>query len=264
MSEVNKRIGDWLGSVEDGLGRLFGQAKPSADVPPRHEREPVEWRVAALREIADEVQSTGRGGYYFPHERVTVTLHDAALKPAFANPHFEADVRAELKERGCERADIPVAVESSEEEGPAYRIEYADAPRASIAEVAANRPAATLTVLQGNAVAREVVIAKDRVFIGRLAEVRFKDGRISRRNDLAFDDSETTVARKHAFIQYDSAAGRFRVFNDPECDLGTLVFRDGATIPSDAARGVQLRDGDEIHVGNARVRFELTKKSPES
>lgn len=259
MSDVNKKIGDWLGSVEDGLGKLFGHAKLSTDESPDREREPVEWRMQALREIAGEVQPTGRGGYYFPHDRVTVTVHAAALKSAFANPHFEADVRAELKERGCERTGVPVAVEFAEEDGPAYEIEYADAPRASIAGAAATRPAATLTVVQGNAVTGEVAIAKDRVFIGRLAEVRFKDGRISRRNDVAFDDSETTVARKHAFVLYDAVAGRFRVFNDPECDLGTLVFRDGATIPSDSARGVQLRDGDEIHVGNARVRFELGK-----
>jgi pSer/pThr/pTyr-binding forkhead associated (FHA) protein len=150
-----------------------------------------------------------------------------------------------------------VAVEFSESAGPAYEIAFVDAAQAAIGSPTATRPAATLTVLQGNAAIPHVAITKDRVFIGRLAEVRFKDGRISRRNDLAFDDSETTVARKHAVIQYDSATGRFRVFNDPECDLGTAVFRDGATIASDAARGVQLRDGDEIHLGNARVGFVL-------
>jgi hypothetical protein len=245
--EVGKKIEAFLGAVETSLGRLF---KPTA----APAREPVEHRMEAVREIAGQVQPTGRGGYYFPHEQVKVILHDASLKTAFANPHFESDVRAELKERGCDRAAIPVTIDFLEQPGALYEIEFPEARRV---ESTVTRPAASLHLVQGKADIEELAISKDRVFIGRLAEVRFKDGRLSRRNDFAFDETETTVARKHAWIQYDAASGKFRVFNDPECELGTHVYRDGATIPSDSARGVQLKDGDEIHLGNARLRFTI-------
>ncbi len=80
---------------------------------------------------------------------------------------------------------------------------------------------------------------------------------LARRNDVAFDASETTVARRHASIHYDADSGRFRVTGDPSNRAPTTVFRDGAAIRCDSTRGVQLRSGDEIHLGEARVLFEI-------
>ena len=77
---------------------------------------------------------------------------------------------------------------------------------------------------------------------------------LERQNQLAFDATESTVSRKHARLEYEPDTGKFRLFNDPET---TSVSRDGRGIPCDATRGVQLRSGDEIIVGKARVRFEL-------
>ena len=84
-----------------------------------------------------------------------------------------------------------------------------------------------------------------------------KSGVVERRNELAFDVSEDTVHRKHAWIRYDGADGMFRAFNDPAASRGTRVLRDGRSLECDPYKGVQLRSGDEILLGEARVRFEI-------
>jgi pSer/pThr/pTyr-binding forkhead associated (FHA) protein len=74
---------------------------------------------------------------------------------------------------------------------------------------------------------------------------------------LAFSETETTVSREHACIRYDREAGVYRIF-DTHSQRGTFVLRGGRRIdvPRGGAAGVQLKSGDEIHLGNARVRFE--------
>ncbi len=82
-----------------------------------------------------------------------------------------------------------------------------------------------------------------------------KEG-LRRRNDVAFAENETSVSREHAVIRYDQQSGRYRLY-DTGSQRGTVVFRSGRKldVPRGSA-GVQLRSGDEIHLGNARLLFE--------
>jgi pSer/pThr/pTyr-binding forkhead associated (FHA) protein len=72
---------------------------------------------------------------------------------------------------------------------------------------------------------------------------------------VAFAETETTVSREHAHIRYDAESGKYRLY-DSGSQRGTSIFRDGRRLEAPRVRGVQLRSGDEIHVGDARVRFE--------
>jgi hypothetical protein len=120
--------------------------------------------------------------------------------------------------------------------------------------MAVPRPPARLTVLEGNAEVKELDIDRNLLYIGRLKQVINSKTGLERQNQLAFDASEATVSRKHARLEYDADSGKFRLFNDPEI---TSVSRDGRGIPCDVTRGLQLRSGDELILGRARIRFEI-------
>jgi hypothetical protein len=247
-----QRLGRWMDAIESRIGGLLG--RKSHQEAPAGRREPVEIRIQALREIAGRVQPTGRGGYYFPAAGVKLTLRSAVVASAFSNPQFEQDLQAELEERGCSAGRVPVTVEIVEGSGQPVEIEYVQALQSSSEK---DRPVAYLTVIRGKASVPKIRISGDRIYIGRMIEVRHKDGSVIRRNDVPFEESETTVARKHAWVQYEPETERYRVFNDPtNTGRGTQVVRNGSTLQSDTVRGVELRHSDEIHLGNCVVRFE--------
>lgn len=252
-------ITESMDRIEAVTSRLFGGGAGNANPPVQ--LEPVEVRVQALRKITERIQFTGRGGCYFPHAGVKLTLGDAELAGAFLVPQFQHDLIEELKERGCSFTSVVVTVSVVDDEShPPCVIEYLDElPIAREGEC----PEAHLTVIRGKSAVQIVRLGSGRIYLGRLEEVREKDGSIVRRNELPFDESETTVSRKHAWVQFDSGSGRFRVFNDPQSDRGTHVVRNGTVTRSDSMRGVELRGGDEIHLGNARVRFDIGQAPPE-
>jgi hypothetical protein len=246
-----------LEKFERAIGKVF---RPGTD----RSREPVELRREVLRDVAEQVQPAGGGDYIFPYTGIGVELFaldatlQAPLEAIFSLPGFADDVRAALSDRGCKpkALDVEVAVRviAPGEEAPSapYRIAY----RRSVVPGAMTvpRPRARLLVLAGSADVSELNIDRNLVYIGRLKDVVNSKTGLDRRNLLAFDASETTVSRKHARLEYDPDSGRFRLLNDPE---QTSVSRDGRGIPCDATRGVQLRSGDELILGKARVRFEI-------
>jgi hypothetical protein len=222
--------------------------------------EPIEIRREALREIADQVQPAGGGEYIFPFTAVHVDLYAAdetqqsQLEAIFAMPGFAEDVKSGIADRGCPRPPLSIEVEIKTEDSTVpYRIQYQRSTKQG-PKPAAPRPPARLVVIEGQAETNELVIDRDLIYIGRLKQVIHSRSGLERQNQLAFDESESSVSRKHARIEYDAASGRFRVFNDPAI---TSVSRDGRGIPCDATRGLQLRSGDELILGKARVRFEI-------
>jgi len=248
-----------LDKLEQMLGSVF--RKIPAGGPQAWE--PIEIRRAVLHEIMEHVQSKGGGEYVFPFVEVAVEIfaRDAAEQQIFEASldaaELTAELRSQLGERACRADNVTVLIdvvqiEVNQDQVP-FRIEY----RRKRVEQPVTRPPAHLIVLQGSAAERDLAIDRDLVYLGRLNEVKNKAGGLERRNDLAFADTETTVSRKHAWLRYDPAEGKFRAYNDPASSLGTQVFRDGRIIVCDSTRGVQLRSGDELHLGDARVRFEL-------
>jgi hypothetical protein len=219
---------------------------------------------AILEEIQSKVQTMARGERIFPFSRVVVTLvsPDAErrdiLQSAFGE-RLDEDVRETLKGSGCE---IPrgfvVEVATSAEGDQPFDIEYGRAPAAPLEPA---RPStATLVVVKGKAERPEYLLDKPRVNIGRLAELTDADQRITRRNDIVFEEgaeeANGTVSRRHAHIKLEGA--NYRICDDGS-EFGTRVFRDGRSIevPAGNRRGEKLRPGDEIYLGRACLRFDV-------
>jgi pSer/pThr/pTyr-binding forkhead associated (FHA) protein len=67
-------------------------------------------------------------------------------------------------------------------------------------------------------------------------------------------DANQTVSRRHAHIAYEPAGRCFRLHDDGS-EHGTGVVRLGRTVAVPrGTRGVRLESGDEIVLGDARVR----------
>ena len=125
------------------------------------------------------------------------------------------------------------------------------------------RRSAKLVVTHGSANRPEMPLEKIRTNIGRTAEV-YRTAGPSRRNDLAFtEDNETnrSVSREHAHILYSQKAGEYRLFNDRtykgDANCALWIVRDGLSQPVHrGTRGTLLKSGDEIHLGDAVLRFQ--------
>jgi predicted component of type VI protein secretion system len=67
-----------------------------------------------------------------------------------------------------------------------------------------------------------------------------------------------SVSRRHAHIVYSESSREYRVHDDGSAH-GTCVLRNSTTIavPS-GSRGIRLQSGDEIVLGEARVRVRIT------
>jgi predicted component of type VI protein secretion system len=103
-----------------------------------------------------------------------------------------------------------------------------------------------------------------RIDLGRCAEVRDSRHRLIRTNHVAFlersGDVNQSVSRRHAHISYEAAATCFRVHDDGS-EHGTGVVRRGRTLAVPrGTRGVRLESGDEIVLGEARVRVRFPEE----
>jgi FHA domain-containing protein len=226
-------------------------------------RELLEIRRDILEDVRGHIEAKGGGKYVFPYNEVAIHLaaqDDAQrelLEAALAQEEALADdIRELLAEAGCpipKNFQIVLDLDAAPF-GVGY---YNRKPRAE-QPIAAIRPQAKLIVTKGNAEPLELDLAANRINLGRLKEVAGEKDGLRRRNDLAFDASETTVSREHGSVRYDAASARFRICDDQSA-RGISVFRDGRRIgvPRASSRGVQLQAGDEIHLGDACIRFEI-------
>jgi len=222
-----------------------------------------------LDEVAGKVQTVGRGERIFPFNQVVVRLAspDAArrtlLEAAFRDQHrLEKDIRECLAGAGC---DIPggfsVEIETAES-GP-RSVEIFFATRSEPPVSAAKPGPARLTIARGKAGQAFFVLDKQRTNIGRLAELTDSRQRVIRRNDIVFEDgadeANATVSRGHAHIRLDAETNEYRICDDSS-EYGTRIFRDGRSIevPSGGKRGERLKPGDEIYLGRACLRFEIS------
>jgi FHA domain len=115
-----------------------------------------------------------------------------------------------------------------------------------------------LTVLVGTAEQTTYSLAADRIDLGRSVEVRDRRHRLVRMNHVAFIDQRgevnQSVSRQHAHITFDAGSATYRLHDDGSVH-GTDIMRNGRTITVPAgSRGVRLRAGDEIVLGDARLR----------
>jgi len=255
--------------------------------------EPIEIRRAVLDEVESRIVSAGGGKRVFPFNRLRIRLLapgsrekdelEALVGDAWDLP---AEIRERIAERGCPvPPDLDVNVEVTDEASPAfgdrrYRIDFERAERtvkpapalptliSSAGTVAmptptleGARPTLELTVLKGAATRKVYSFPAGRVHVGRMEEILDEEGRMRRRNDVAFQEEgevNQTVSREHARILYDEASGELRLRAEPGAS-STRIFREGRTIDVSGrdARGVKIQSGDEIYFGRASVKVTI-------
>lgn len=245
---------------------------------------PLEIRRAVLDEAESKVIAVGEGRRLFPYNRLRVHLlattpeERTALEAA---AHEGWDLKNQIAERLAERGcpvpagfaveivfDEPrpefgdrrffVEYEKVESPAPAAATAIPAAPGAPATAIAI-RPTLVLTVVKGDALQHVYEFdGPPRIHLGRLEEVVDSDGRVRRRNDVAFREEgevNTTVSREHARITWDDATASYWLRAEQNAS-GTRVYRDGRTIDVSAhdRRGVRIQAGDEIYLGRACVK----------
>jgi hypothetical protein len=230
---------------------------------------PLEIRRAILDEVEGRVIAVGGGKRLFPFNHLRI--HLLAPEPQVRTEleavvregwNLKQEIAARLRERDCPvPADLEIETAFDETAGPAFGerrfwVEYAKTEAAP--EPVAARPALEVTVLKGTATQRVYELAGDRIYLGRLEEVTDSDGRVRRRNDVAFREEgeiNQTVSREHARIAWDGATNGYWLRAEQNAS-GTRIYRSGKPIDVSAhdRRGVRLQAGDEVHLGRAVVK----------
>jgi hypothetical protein len=233
-------------------------------------RTPLEVR----REILEQVESrivVDTNGSQFPFGKIMVQLQPPteALRDVFAaaflqGESLKSEIVAKLK---ASEARYPTQLEivmeiqpppstASAAPGPMFRLDFISPDLSKKPEISET----VLTILKGSAEQPEYRFRRERILVGRLAEVTDREGRLVRKNDVVFldngEDINSTVGRAHARIWYDLEKQDFCII-DEASRYGTRVLREGRSIevPGGNSRGIRLRSGDEIYVGQACIKW---------
>jgi len=264
-----------LSDLIERLGKTIFEAPFDAALAPKDAPELAEIRLAVLEEILKKGQRVG-GRIVFPFNFVRVGVRgvseeeSAFLKSEFLKGYFEQEIRKSLTRSSYKFPDdleveFKTAGDLPGEKEPWLSVAVESRPSKEAA--ATPRRTARLLVVRGTATAAEVLLSRERTNIGRSAEVYRADGP-SRRNDLVFTEENHTVSREHAHILHSKKSGEYRLYNDrwyrhgkkDAGDCGLWIIRDGLSqeVHRDA-RGVKLQPGDEIQLGQAIVRFQVSR-----
>lgn len=234
-------------------------------------REPIELAHAIVEAVEHEIQSGGRGTRVFPFNTIDVSV----LAPSDqARARLEAVVDGDvplghrigerLRAAGCRETELIVHIDYVKHAkenwtDPQFSIAFSrlarEAPAAETPED--ERVRLELTVIRGAAERWTYVFAAHRIDLGRGNEVRDSRNGLIRTNQVAFseaDDLNRSVSRQHAHIVYERQAAQFRLYDDGSVH-GTRIVRKGRTLAVPwGGRGGRLQSGDEIELGEARVR----------
>jgi hypothetical protein len=236
-------------------------------------RELVEVHRAILDEVAGRIETLPRGrrAFAYPHLAVSILLPDPSRRRSYEVAFVEAgalaaDIQSRLEDEGIPlpehfRVDVFLVEELPPDiasRGFDVSYESSEPPRPAPAGI----PSVWLKVVHGRAERDEYTFQKSRINLGRLADVVDAHQRFIRRNDVAFVESSAapnaSVSRTHAHLEFDAGSQHFRIYDDRSAQ-GTTVLRDGLpiSVPRGLSKGVQLRNGDEIVLGQARIAFEV-------
>jgi hypothetical protein len=238
-------------------------------------REPLELTHAIVDAVEREIQLAGRGTRVFPFNTVDVFMvaaseHARARLDAIVNGlvplHDRITERLRAAHCAVETLEVNIHYLAKPQKhwtDPQFGISFKKVARDTpvVAAVEPPSPRLEVTVVHGAADHRTYALASARVDLGRGGDVRDSRLGLIRTNQVAFSENSTsvnrTVSRQHAHIFYDARSGQFRVHDDGSVH-GTKVVRKGKTVPVPfGARGVRLQSGDEIVLGEARVRVKF-------
>lgn len=223
-------------------------------------REVIEIQKLILERIHENVQSLPRARKVFPYNDVQVRIPVAepdrrtALEMVLVEDSaLQQDVMEAFRRDGTEfPPDLQVSVtlyDTAEIEDLSIICRNREKP---VAQASDKPPKIRFTLVSSGEV---IDLAKSRIHIGRLADVQDDRRRTVRRNDVVLDDE--TVSRAHAHIEWDVSSGEYRIFDDSST-YGTGVAHDGRIIdvPVGGGRGIRIQPGDEIYLGQARLRVD--------
>jgi hypothetical protein len=251
--------------------------KAVAGVVGREPQEPIEVVHGVLDVVEQQIQAAGRGRLVFPFNRVLVHVlaggkaAQARMASVFGTePTLQQRTMARLREAGCEppalRVDVKYAAKAQKQwVAPEYHVEFEVEPEAErTSQVTAPRvqpPRIELTVLSGEAERKSYAFQGEQVNIGRRSDVLDKRQRFLRANHIVFRDADTevnrSISRRHAHILYVDESAEYRLCDDRSAQ-GTSVIRNGRRVPvPPGARGTRLQQGDEIVIGQARLRIKI-------
>ena len=256
-------------TLDAALGELVGRDEPA----------PLEIVHAVVDRADTEVQEIGRGRRVFPFTCVRVFVlagpRDKDVRARFdavcaGPPSLAERVADRLVARGCTGVQLTTDVVYVRQPAPGwadprFHVVFDRATPAPAAAPVAEAPKAVprlkLTVAKGVAAPRVALFTGGRIDIGRRAEVLDQRHRLIRTNHVAFSedgpDENQTVSRRHAHIAFVEEDGAYRIWDDRSAH-GTSVVRGGRTIKvPPGVRGMRLAPGDEIVLGQARVKVAI-------
>lgn len=260
-------------TLETNIARRLGAAARS--LVKTGPREPLEVTHAIVDAVERHIQLGGRGRRVFPFNAVTVsvlaatdearTQFDAVL---IEEPGLRSRIVERLQRAGCDPEPLIVNVEYASWPGrqwtdPEFGLKLSKQEIEAPPPVLANPVplALAIEVVRGTVITTLAAFAQRRINFGRSAEVRDQRRRLVRTNDVAFleggDEANATVSRQHAHVEYETSSRSHRIHDDGSAQ-GTGLVRDGRTIAVPrGGSGVRLRSGDEIVLGEARVRISI-------
>ena len=237
--------------------------------------EPLEVLHAIVDVVEERVEPAGRGRRVFPFNRITISIvagsaHDRARFEAV----FEsgASIHDRLVERlgaaGCDVAGLSIRTTFVDQPGAdwqhsGFHVEFDRGltPLRAVPRAPLVRDELTVTIVHGSAETPTYTFALARINLGRCGQVRDQRNQLVRINHIAFDDVRSepnqSVSRRHAHIEYVDGSRTYRLYDD-RSGQGTCVVRNGRTVPvPGGARGIRLESGDEIVLGEARLRVDF-------
>jgi hypothetical protein len=236
-------------------------------------RGPLEVLHGVLEAVDGRIEPAGRGTHVFPFTRIKVSVVAASPDARArltgvldAHPSLQERISARLRDAGCDVAALQVKIGFVSQADPTWICPefHVDFTRGAAQELPPPAPTPArdirLTVTNGTADKPAYALALDRINLGRCVEVRDHRNRLLRTNHVAFSDAagaiNDTVSRNHAHIDC-PATGECRLYDDRSAH-GTNIVRNGKTITVPAGpRGVRLQNGDEIVLGEARLRVKM-------
>jgi len=278
MKHALKRLLTGTRALESRLaGSIEGRAHAFTGAPVT---QPLEIIEHALAEIAGHVQPAGRGRRTFPFNRVGITfLAPTAESRAridalcASEPPLARRLLDRLHASGCDLADedVDISIDFTDAAGDDWTGPYGlalarvDAAARVPREAPAPELCIDLLITAGAADRGAYSFTTLPVAIGRGSEVRDRQERLVRINHVAFLEAagdgttaNSTVSRRHARIELDADTGRPRVVDDNSAQ-GTSIIRGGKGIGVPrGSRGLGLQTGDEIVLGQARIKVTVT------
>lgn len=229
---------------------------------------PLDVVQAIVSDSERGIQAIGRGRRVFPFNdiRVQIVASDKPVRAQFdaviaGPPTLRQRITERLNAAGCDVAPVEVHVAyvakpRTDWAQPEFHVEFTqvDRPAPSPPPI----PRFEAIVSAGVAEHPAYSLNDPTIALGRGVEVRDARQRLLRINQIVFVEGggpvNDTVSRRHAHIELDAASGRYRLFDDGSA-RGTSVIRGGrAVVVPPGARGLLLQSGDEIALGDARLR----------